>query len=403
MIGPALPQAGEKIMLRVAILAAALVCAATGPALAQLTPLPPQPADAPWPTREWAEGPLANDVNQATLDLAMTEAFSGVHPDLGETRAVLIVQGGRIVFERYGEGYAQNTRLISWSMAKSITHALVGAAALQERVDIDAPLGNPHWSATDPRAAITWRSFFTMTDGQAWSEINAEGVLDNDSALMLFGVGRRDTARFAAGQPIVNAVDTHWNYNSGGTVLITDALTRAIVPDPRDPTDRRNRMRDWMGQSLFNIIGMDPVVQFDSQGLAYGSSQIYATARDFGRFGLLYLRDGVWDGTRVLPEGWVDFARTPGPDAHTDIYGAHWWLSPAQGTGAPMRSLITDPNLADAFSAQGHEGQLTMVVPSKDLVIVRLGRFEDSTERWNALGDWMGRVAGAFGDRPAAP
>jgi CubicO group peptidase (beta-lactamase class C family) len=389
-------------MLRVAILAAALVCAAAGPCLAQLAPLPPQPADAPWPTRDWSTAPLANDVNQSTLDLAMTEAFAGIHPDLGETRAVLIVQGGRIVFERYGEGYSAETRLISWSMAKSITHALVGAAVLQEKVDIDTPLGSPHWRADDPRAAITWRSFLTMTDGQRWSEIDATGVLDNDSALMLYGRGHSDTARFAANQPIIHPVDTHWNYNSGGTVLVTDALTRIIAPNPRNAGERRSRMRDWMGQSLFNIIGMEPVVQFDAHGLAYGSSQIYATARDFGLFGLLYLRDGVWDGTRVLPEGWVDFARTPGPDAGTDIYGAHWWLSPTQGTGAPMRALITDPDLSDAFSAQGHEGQLIVLVPSKDLVIVRLGRFEDSTERWNALGDWMGRVAGSFGDRPAS-
>ncbi|MEJ0059208.1 MAG: serine hydrolase [Terricaulis sp.] len=135
---------------------------------------------ASWPTREWSTAPLANDVNQSTLDLAMTEAFAGPNPDLGETRAVLIVQGGRIVFERYGEGYSAETRLISWSMAKSITHALVGAAVLQERVDIDTPLSSPHWQANDPRAAITWRSFLTMTDGQRWSEINAEGVLDND-------------------------------------------------------------------------------------------------------------------------------------------------------------------------------------------------------------------------------
>ncbi|MEJ0059209.1 MAG: hypothetical protein WDM79_06420 [Terricaulis sp.] len=94
-------------------------------------------------------------------------------------------------------------------------------------------------------------------------------------------------------------------------------------------------------------------MQFDARGLAYGSSQIYATARDFGRFGLLYLRDGVWDGTRVLPEGWVDFARTPGPDATTDVYGAHWWLALQTAEGTPMRSLVNEQTLHDAFTAQG--------------------------------------------------
>ena len=85
---------------------------------------------------------------------------------------------------------------------------------------------------------------------------------------------------------------------------------------------------------------MHPVVEFDPQGMFYGSALIWATARDWARFGYLYLRDGVWDGQRVLPEGWVDFARTPGPAANTDIYGAHWWLTAASGEGRPQRSLI---------------------------------------------------------------
>ena len=200
--------------------------------------------------------------------------------------------------------------------------------------------------------------------------------------------------------PLIHDPGAHWNYNSAGTVLVADALTRVIVPDARDATDRRNRMRDWMQQSLFEPIGMHPIVEFDPSGLYYGSALVWATARDFARFGYLYLRGGEWDGTRVLPEGWVDFARTPGPDSDTDIYGAHWWLTPAEGTGRPMRSLITSPSMADAFSAQGHEGQIIVVVPSKDLVMVRLGHFDGGSEAWDALGDWATRLIGAFGDRP---
>ena len=123
--------------------------------------------------------------------------------------------------------------------------------------------------------------------------------------------------------------------------------------------------------------------------------------RPFARLGYLYLRDGVWDGTRILPAGWVDFARSRGPDSRTDIYGAGWWLTPAQGPGAPMRSLITDTAMDDVFSAQGHNGQLIVVAPARDLVIVRLGLFEDTPENWDALGDWMTRLVGAFGPRPA--
>jgi CubicO group peptidase (beta-lactamase class C family) len=391
-------------MLRRTILAALALVATAGVAHAQaLAPLPPHPAGLEWPTQEWAEAPLPADVDRAALDLALTEAFAGEHPDLGETRAVLVVQGGRIVLERYGEGYDRNTRLISWSMAKSITQALVGAAVLQGRLSIDAPMGSPHWSASDRRAAIPWRTWLNMVDGQDYLEIGAPSVIENDAAMMLYGQGRADTARWAASLPLIHDPGAHWNYNSAGSVLISDALSRVIVPDPRSPDDRRRRMRAWMDQSLFNTIGMHPVVEFDPQGLYYGSSMVWAVARDFARFGYLYLRNGVWDGQRVLPEGWVDFARTRGPDPNTDVYGAHWWLTPSSGTGSPMRATIADPALSDNFRAEGHEGQLIVVAPSKGLVLVRLGRFEDSAARWNALGDWTARVVNAFGDRPPPP
>jgi CubicO group peptidase (beta-lactamase class C family) len=387
-------------MLRHALALALSAFATIGAAHAQLAPPAPQPAGLAWPTRGWQSAPLPADVDHAALDLALTEAFAGPHDELGETRALLVVQRGRIVFERYGEGYGQDTRLISWSMAKSITQAFVGAAVLQGRVSIDAPMGSPHWSGGDRRASIPWRTWLTMTDGQRYREIGATGVLDNDAAHMLYGAGRADTARWASGLPLIHDPGAHWNYNSAGSVLISDALTRLIAPHPRDPNERRTRMRAWMDQSLFDPIGMDPVVEFDPQGLYYGSALMWASARDYAKFGYLYLRGGVWDGVRVLPDGWVDFARTPGP-ADSDVYGAHWWLTPCQGSGRPMHATIADPGLCDAFSAQGHEGQLIVVIPSKDMVLVRLGRFDDNAARWNALGDWSARVINAFGDRAA--
>jgi CubicO group peptidase (beta-lactamase class C family) len=384
-------------MLRSVVAAAILVFASAGVASAQaLHPLPAQPRGQAWPTAEWAEAPLPADVDQATLDLAMTEAFAGGNEELGETRAVLVVQGGRIVFERYGDGYARDMRLTSWSMAKSITHALVGAAVLQGRVAADTPMGNPHWRAGDRRASITWRQWLQMVDGLDYLE-SAPDPSEGGNARMLFGRGRMDVSRWAANLPLVHDPGSHWNYSSADTLLISDALTRSIVPDPRDANDRRARMRAWMDQSLFDRIGMDPIVEFDPQGTFYGSSLIWATARDFARFGYLYLRDGLWDGQRVVPEGWVDFGRTPTPARNTDTYGAHWWLTSRQGPGQPT-SLITDNAMADAFSAQGYEGQIIVVVPSKDLVMVRLGRF-DGPESWDALGDWTTRVIGAFGDR----
>lgn len=386
-------------MLRSVIVAAVLVFAASAQAQG-LHPLPPQPAGTPWPTQQWPEAPLPDDVDRPAFDLAVTEAFAGAHPQLGETRAVVIIQGGRLVFERYADGYLRDTRLNSWSMAKSVTHALVGAAVMQGRVSIDAPMGNPHWRASDRRASIPWRDWLQMVDGLAYNE-NAENVAEAGNARMLFGDGRADVVRWAAARPLIHDPGAHWNYSSATTMLISDALSRAIVPDPRDAIDRRERMRAWMYGSLFDRIGMRPIVEFDPQGAFYGSSLVWASARDFARFGYLYLRGGVWDGQRVLPDGWVDFARTPGPDADADIYGAQWWLTPRSGPGRPMRSLITDNGMADAFSAQGYEGQIIVVVPSKDLVMVRLGLFHGGAESWDALGDWSTRLIGAFGDRPA--
>ncbi|WP_228126628.1 serine hydrolase domain-containing protein [Candidatus Viadribacter manganicus] len=385
-------------MLRVVFVAAILAFAASAQAQT-LPPLPPQPAGVAWPGADWEAAQLPADVDRAAYDLAVTEAFAGVHPQMGETRAVVIVQGGRLVFERYGDGYTRDTRLNSWSVGKSITHALVGAAVLQGRLSIDAPMGNPAWRAGDRRASITWRQWMQMVDGLDYNE-NAANVAEAGNARMLFGEGRRDVVGWAASRPLIHDPGTHWNYSSAGTMLTADALTRVVVPQPSDANDRRARMRAWMNSSLFDRIGMHPVVEFDPQGAFYGSSLYWASARDYARFGYLYLRDGVWNGERILPEGWVEFARTPGPDAETDIYGAQWWLTPSSGRGRPSRSLIIDPDLTDAFSAQGHEGQIIVVVPSKDLVLVRLGRFDGGAEAWDALGDWAGRLIGAFGDRP---
>jgi len=388
-------------MLRNVLAALVLVCATAGAAHAQaLHPLPAQPAGLAWPTQDWQTAPLPADVDRPAFDLAVTEAFAGPHPLMQETRAVIVVQGGRIVFERYMEGYTRDSRLVSWSMAKSFTHALVGAAVMQERLTIDAPMGHPNWRAGDRRASTTWRHWLQMVDGLDYQE-SAEDITQAGNAQMLFGEGRRDVTRWASERPLIHDPGTHWNYTSAGTLLISDALTRVIVPDARDAAARRNGMGAWMNASLFDRIGMRAVVEYDPQGVFYGSSLIWATARDYAKFGYLYLRDGVWDGQRIVPEGWVDFGRTPGPAANTDTYGAHWWLTPAEGTGRPSRALITDPGMADAFSAQGFEGQIIVVVPSKDLVLVRLGRFDGGGEAWDALGDWATRMIGAFGDRPA--
>ena len=136
--------------------------------------------------------------------------------------------------------------------------------------------------------------------------------------------------------------------------------------------------------------------EFDAAGTFLGGSLVYATARDFARFGLLYLRDGVWDGRRILPAGWVDFARTRGPAANGATYGAGFWITPPVGDAARAHAL-TPGGPADLFTAQGHEGQLVVIVPSKDLVVVRLGHLDDN-RGWDALGQWVQALVAAFAD-----
>jgi CubicO group peptidase (beta-lactamase class C family) len=377
-----------------------LTCLATGNTIgAELTVLPPQPADVPWPTREWPTGPLPQNVDVEAFQAAMSDAFEGKNPNLGETRAVVIIHDGRLVHEQYAPGYTPETRLISWSMAKSVTQALVGVAITQNKLDPDRPMGHPKWKADDQRAAIPWRTWLQMTDGQRYLEIEAKSIADSDASRKLFGPGRFDVAGYCAGLPLIHQPGTHWNYNSCGIALIADALTRAIVAEPADAKARRAAMMQWMRASLFDVIGMKAQPEFDAAGLYYGSALIYASARDFAKFGLLYLRDGMWEGQRVLPQGWVDFARTPGPGSNANMYGAGWWVAPSEGDGRPYAWHMDTESGRDSFSAEGFEGQFTLIVPSKNLIVVRMGLTREPQLRTGDYRRWMGRVARAF--RPA--
>lgn len=357
------------------------------------TPLPPQPADVPWPTTDW---PVSLRTNDDALErmLAVTRAAD---PILGETRAVIVVQHGRIVVERYMPGYDASTRLISWSMAKSVTQALLGIAVKQGLVDLSAPMGHPRWSEEDPRSKIPWRQWITMVDGQEFHEIDSHGPVDNDSARMLFGVGRNDIAAFAAGLPLVATPGERWNYNSGGINLIASGLGRLFAPNA-DAKTRRARVAAVLKDELFSPIGMrSPIAEFDATGTLIGSALIYATARDWARFGLLYLRDGVWDGRRILPEGWVDFARTKTPASNCDIYGAGFWVVPQEGPGRPFHSMVP-PSARDTFFANGHEGQFIAIVPSRDIIVVRLGRLDDRVGMM-AAGRWVAGLIEHFADQ----
>jgi len=344
-----------------------------------LLPLPPHPADVPWPTQDWPEGTPGAQVNAARLE-ALVEAAFGETPDpkFGESHALVVVQHGKLVTERYGKGFNAAGTYPSWSKAKSITHALVGILVRDGKIDIQARADVPEWSgASDPRHRITLDQLLRMSSGLSFRE---EYTADapSDVIEMLWGDGKEDTGAFAASFPLDHEVDSFWSYSSGTTNIISRCAARALGATGTD-------FEAFMRRELLDVIGMTSAEpKFDEVGIFIGSSFCYATARDFAKFGTLYLRDGIWEGKRLLPEGWVDYARTPTPQTTAMIeesgrYGAQWWLD----VGGP-----------GSFSANGFEGQFTIVVPDLDLVLVRHGK--TPADLGQNVKDWMAAVVGCF-------
>lgn len=332
-----------------------------------LIPLPTQPADVPWPTAEWPAGPAPQS---PAFDALVKQAFET--DAFGETHSMVLVQGGRLIFERYGEGYGPEKTFPSWSMAKSMTQALVGMLAKDGKLDIHAPAYAPEWQGQgDPRKAITLDLLLRMSSGLQFIEEYVPGYPSHVRE-MLFGEGKADVAHYAASLPLEQEPGTYWSYASGTTNIVARAAGQAAGGD----------LRPYMWERLFGPLGMtSPIPKFDEAGTFIGSSYCFCTARDFARFGLLYLRDGVWEGERLLPEGWVDYARTPtwqqeGVEAR---YGAHWWLD----VGGP-----------GSFSANGYDGQYIILAPDLDLILVRNGA--TPLDKKDALKVWAGQVVDAF-------
>jgi len=344
---------------------------------APLTPLPSQPNGVAWPTEVWPENFQKSNFDRAGCEQAIAFAFSdAAHETMGETHAFLAVQGGEIVLEHYTDGREQTSTFPSWSKAKSITQALIGILVKAGRLDLQAPVRVPEWQdEDDPRRAITLDQLLRMSSGLRFAEDYVDAGV-SDVIEMLFGSGKADVAAHAAKMPLDHAPDTVWNYSSGTSNIVARLAADTIGK-------QGDAFKDWMFELLLSKIGMRSALpKFDEAGTFIGSSFCYATARDFARFGLLYLRDGVWAGERILPKGWVDYARTPTktPPDEPMGYGAHWWL----GLAGP-----------DSFSANGYEGQFTVCVPSLDLILVRHGKSE-AGPKGDAVRAWLADMAARF-------
>jgi CubicO group peptidase (beta-lactamase class C family) len=340
--------------------------------------LPPVPADVVFPTEAWQHaGPPAGALRRGLLPL-VEDAVAEPQPELASrTDALLVVHRGRIVAERYAAGFGPDDTQPSWSMAKSMLHAAVGILVRQGRLSVAKPAEVPEWAGDgDQRAAITLDQLLHMTPGLRFAEDYVDAEV-SDVIRMLFRPGAEDTGAFAAAFPLDHQPDAVSNYSSGTSNIIS-----RIIRDMVGPHDAYGR---FLRTELFDRIGMASATpKFDGSGSWIASSFCFCTPRDFAKFGLLYLRDGVWDGQRLLPEGWVDYARTPAPAQPTDTehgYGAHWWL---------LRDDL------GSFFASGYLGQYIFLVPALDLIVVRHG--ETPAERRQHVVALVRRIIDTFRD-----
>jgi CubicO group peptidase (beta-lactamase class C family) len=305
---------------------------------------------------------LPTGVDGDKLNQALEAAFAEPAPDNPrKTRAVIVVYDGKLIAERYAQGFSKEIPLLGWSMSKSVTNALVGVLVKKGNLDIHRPAPVPEWQhADDPRRRITLDQLLRMSSGLEFNEAYAPF---SDAVSMFYD--SYDFAAYAAQKPLEVEPDTKFHYSSGSANIIARIVRRAAEKEFRN-------YYEFIHRELFDKIGMYSVVfEPDPSGTFVGSSYMFATARDWARFGLLYLQDGVWQGERLLPEGWVSYTTTPTPKAPLGEYGALFWLNAGSASNPANRRWPSIPG--DAYWANGFQGQRVIIIPSRKLVLVRLG------------------------------
>ncbi len=299
------------------------------------------------PTRDYDEEAL-----EAALDMAFEHDDPNGVPL--ETRAFIVLHKGQIMAERYARGYDMNTRHVSWSMGKSITAAMIGLLVRDGHFTVDDPAPVREWrDIADPRGKITIADLLRMSSGLDFKRLSGPDYFTKESDHLYVYAGAVDAFALSVSKPSEFPPNTVYRYRN------SDPLTLGKIV--RETVEARGETYLTFPQrELFDKIGMrhmilepDPYGNFLLTGFNYG------TARDWARFGLLHQQDGVWLGERILPEGWVDYIRTPAP-ASEGNYGGLWWINVREGVPA-------------SFYASGARGQRVMIIPSHDLVIVRMG------------------------------
>jgi CubicO group peptidase (beta-lactamase class C family) len=320
------------------------------------------PPDLPWPFGEGNPSPAPPGVDEEKLKGALDRAFAEEgEEELKRTRAVLVVYDGALIAERYAPGFHRDMPLLGWSMAKSLTNAIVGILVQKGKLRLNDLAPVPEWQGEgDPRRHITLGQLMRMSSGLRFSEVY-EPLQDVTNMLY----GSADYAAYAASKPLETQPGTKWSYSSGTANIIARIVRQSLEKE-------YTNYYQFIQEEFFDRVGMtSAVLEADPSGTFVGSSYAVATPRDWARFGLLFLQNGIWGGERLLPEGWVAYTTTPASQAPKGEYGALFWLN-AGSEEAPQnrRWPAISP---DAYSAEGYQYQRTIIMPSKKLVLVRFG------------------------------
>ncbi|HKJ41471.1 MAG TPA: serine hydrolase [Sunxiuqinia sp.] len=332
-------------------------------------PLPENPDSLAWPMGNMIADTFPSNIDRQKLSAAVRQAMADTIPYKG-TFATMVIYKGQPIAEVYRDDFSPDNRLLSWSMAKSFTNALVGIRVKEGKLDINKQLLIKDWQKDD-RKKITLNNLLHQNSGLAWNE--TYGNL-SDVTKMLHEIG--DMGLYTQEKAYQYPADSVWNYSSGTANLVSRIVRQSFDNDADYYAFPR--------KNLFNKIGMTSAIwEVDASGTFVGSSYLYASLRDFARFGLLYLNHGNWLGDQVLPIGWVDYTTQPSKGSEGQ-YGAFFWLNrsgdfpsvPKEGFyyNRDGQTIYIFPHVPeDMFYCEGHDGQFICIIPSKDLVVVRMG------------------------------
>ncbi len=280
------------------------------------------------------------------------------------TKAILVLHNGKIIIEKYADGVNGDTPLLGWSMAKSVTALLVGVLVKDKNLDIYADNLMPQWKDKSAHNNINLDHLLRMSSGLDFNEKYGVG---SDAAKMLSV--EPSASQFAANKKLKYPVDTHWSYSSGTSNIISAVIKNEVS---KDADDSFQYYYEFAQQRLFRRLGIESaIMEADAEGTFIGSSYMYLTARDWGKLGQLCLQNGVWDEKRILPESWIDYVSKPTETSNRNSYGAHFWLNKMSDDPKFTRRWPSLPE--DLYLMSGFQGQTVAIIPSKQLVVVRLG------------------------------